>query len=206
MRTLSLIVVSGLSLLCLPCFSLQASAQETVTSAPSSASVSLAPADPAKLRAEAMDRLFANLHREKIVNPSVIETKIWDLWAANDSPAAEVLLLQASRAMRDGAYDASEAILDTLIDAEPDYVEALNRRATLYYKMQRYDDALADIDAVLEKEPRHFGALTGRGLVYQAQGSLSLAKQAYEEALSINPHLEQVKAALKQMEHDSPDI
>ena len=47
---------------------------------------------------------------------------------------------------------------------KPDYVEAWNRRATIYYMKKDYGHALADIREVLKREPRHFGALAGLGL------------------------------------------
>ena len=169
--------------------------------------VKVAPLDPAKRQALELDRLFGELHSEKgkRVAPR-IEQKIWSNFMSNVSPTAEVLLGQATLAMEEGALDTSETMLNTIIGSYPEYVEALNKRATVYYKMQRYDEALEDFAAVLEIEPRHFGALAGRGMVFNAQGKLSQAVVALREALEINPGMEVVKAALKKMQHDAPDI
>lgn len=157
------------------------------------------PKKPAELRAEQLDILFAHLHRKGVASATV-EEKIWALWGASDSPTAEVLLAQAQRAMDDGAPAESLSILNRLIGANPDFAEAWNKRATLYYLMKKDDAALKDIDKVLDLEPRHFGALAGKGMIYQREKKYSEARAAYEDALAVNPNLQEVQAALKELD------
>jgi tetratricopeptide (TPR) repeat protein len=175
----------------------------------SSTSVAVGPVTKltdAEKRANELDHLFAELHQSKLSDADTTEQKIWTLWKHNDSPTAELLLTQATAAMNDRAFDTSETMLDTLLDSYPDYLEALNKRATLYFDLKRYDDALADINVVLAAEPRHFGALAARGFIFSAQKKYGPAVDAFREALSINPNMMGVHAALKQLEHDYPDI
>jgi tetratricopeptide (TPR) repeat protein len=173
----------------------------------SSASVQVAPnLSLAQKQSQEIDRLFGTLHHEDGRNAAATIEKIWALWSRNDSAMAEVLLTQSTKAMQDGAFDTSERMLNALLGTYPDYSEALNKRAMLYYNMKRYDEALADIDAVLEIEPRHFGALSGRAAVYQAQGKIAEAVASLREAIAVNPYLETAKVVLKQLEHDFPDI
>jgi tetratricopeptide (TPR) repeat protein len=172
-----------------------------------SATIEVAPPiDPAKKQAEDIDRLFGTLQQEDVRNPGSTIEKIWALWSRNDSAMAEVLLTQSTKAMKDGAFGTSEKMLNELLGSYTDYVEALNKRAMLYYNMKRYDEALEDINAVLDIEPRHFGALSGRAAVYQAQGKVAEAVASLREAIAVNPYLETAKAILKQLEHDYPDI
>ncbi len=174
-----------------------------------SASVSVAPAKvltEAQKRAAELDHLFAELHQPKLLNADSIEAKVWTLWAYNDSPTAELLLKQAGVAMDDRAFDTSETMLDTVVESYPDFFEARNKRATLYFNMKRYDDALAELDAVLDAEPRHFGAMAARGFIFSAQKKYKDAADAFREALSLNPNMQGVAAALKQLQHDYPDI
>jgi tetratricopeptide (TPR) repeat protein len=161
------------------------------------------PRKPSEIRAEQLDILFGRLQQAKTgagVSP-LIEQKIWALWTSSDSPTAEVLLQQAQKAMDGGAPAEALLILDRLVGSYPDFAEAWNKRATLYYLMHKDDKALADIAKVLDLEPRHFGALAGRGMIYQRQKKYSLAMDAYQEALSINPGLETVKGIIKDLEH-----
>ena len=157
------------------------------------------PRKPAEIRAEQLDILFAHLRKPGVESESV-EQKIWSLWNASDSPTAEILLQQATRAIEAGAPAEALSILDTLVGSFPGYAEAWNKRATLYYMMKRDDQALADIAHVLDLEPRHFGALAGKGMILERQKKYSEARAAYEEALAVNPTLEQVKSALKELD------
>ncbi len=157
------------------------------------------PLKPSEVRAEQLDILFAHLRRPGIAS-ELVEQKIWSLWAASDSPTAEVLLQQAGRAIEGRAPAEAMSILERLIGAYPDFAEAWNKRATLYFMMKRYDQALKDIEKVVDLEPRHFGALAGKGMILERQKKYSAAREAYEEALAVNPTLEQVKSALKELD------
>jgi tetratricopeptide (TPR) repeat protein len=182
-------------------------AQEAKDSASTSIEVAKpAPIDKVKQRSAEIDKLFGLLHQEDFGNAETTISKIWTLWESNESPTAELLLTQSSKAMKDGAFETSEQMLNTLLGTWPDYVEALSKRAMLYYNMKRYDDAMTDINAVLDTEPRHFGALSGRAAVLMAQGDIRGAASSLREAIAVNPYLESAKMVLKQLEHDYPDI
>ncbi len=165
-----------------------------------------APVDPVKKKAADIDRLLGDLHKTGVANPQATIEKIWTLWSVNDSPMAEVLLSQSSKALQDGAFETSEQMLNELVGSYPDYTEAINLRAKLYYNMKRYDDAQTDLEAVLDSEPRHFGALSGLAAVYQAKGETAKAAATLRDAIAVNPYLESAKEVLKQLEHDYPDI
>jgi tetratricopeptide (TPR) repeat protein len=194
MRGLSLIFVFSLAL------SIPASAQEAAEGGVTAGTEQVQPKKPAEIRAEQLDVLFARLYRSRGHGTDGLEQKIAALWSASDSPTAEVLLEQAGRAIDDGAPAEALSILDRLIGANPDFAEAWNKRATLYFMMKRDDASLKDIEKVLELEPRHFGALAGKGMILQRQKKYSAAMDAYREALTLNPGMESVKDALKELE------
>lgn len=187
-----------------PCL---AEGDAAVESNNSSASVAVAQPAPARSRADQLDRLFARLQKASTqAEAADIEKSIWANWSGNDSPTAEMLLHQAGVAMNDNELPVAEEILNTVIATYPDYTEALNRRATLYFQMKRYDDSLKDIDKVLEAEPRHFGALSGKGMILREQGKYGAAKAAFAEALAVNPQMQSVQEALKDLRRLAPDI
>jgi tetratricopeptide (TPR) repeat protein len=162
---------------------------------------------PAQLRAEQLDRLFGSLQAQTGLRDSKkTEASIWELWSQSDSPTADLLLGQSGRALSDEEPIIAEAFLNALIEKQPDYAEAYNKRATLYFRMRRYHDSLRDIDKVLDLEPRHFGALAGRGMIYREQGKTKDAIKALKEALAINPTMQPVAETVKLLEKLEPGI
>ena len=186
------------ALIALTCGAVTSGARADEAAAPAAAAP-VPKLKPAEQRADQLDLLFAQL-RKPGIEADPVEEKIWALWGASDSPTAEVLLAQARTAIEDGAPAEALSILNRLIGANPDFAEAWNKRATLYFMMKKYDDALSDIAKVLDLEPRHFGALAGKGMILERQKKYAAAREAYEAALAVNPTLEQVKAALKDLD------
>ena len=162
-----------------------------------------APSDQ-QLAQDLLDRLFGQLHAAKDeASAKIIEDAIWKLWSRSGSPTADVLIVQAVQAMEAGQRQTALRILDTVIEDQPTFAEAWNKRATLYYMMGDYDRSLADIAHVLELEPRHFGALTGLGTILNDRGKKAEALKAYRRALAIDPFLEGAKKALQQIEPET---
>lgn len=156
---------------------------------------------PAEIRSEQLDKLFARLIKSgDDAEAQRLEQSIWSLWMTSDSPTADALLAQAMKASAANETAAALSILDNVIEVHPDYAEAWNKRATVYFLIGRYNDSLRDIDKVLELEPRHFGALSGRGMIKRQQGDLGAARAAFEEALSLNPHMDGARRALEEIE------
>ena len=94
-------------------------------------------------------------------------------------------------------FDVALELLDALVKLRPDYTEAWNRRATVYYLKDDYDRALHDIEQVLAREPRHFGALAGLGMIMRDLGDDKRALDAFRKALAINPHLDKIPDLVK---------
>ena len=126
-----------------------------------------------------------------------VEARIWAIWMQTPSDTAALLMMRAKTAMDAHQMDVALKLLDAIIKLRPDYTEAWNRRATLYYLQNDYARSLADIRQVLVREPRHFGALTGLGMIMQEIGDDKHALDAFRRALAINPHLEKVPDFVK---------
>src|SRR3954468_9714371 len=121
-----------------------------------------------------------------------VEARIWALWMQTPSDTASLLMARAKAAMDAKQTDVALKLLDAVIKLRPEYVEAWNRRATIYYLQNDYTRSLADIEQVLSREPRHFGALAGLGMIMQDLGDDRRALDAFRKALAVNPHLERV--------------
>src|SRR5215469_14251475 len=126
-----------------------------------------------------------------------VEARIWAIWLQTPSDTAALLMVRAKAAMDAQQTDVALKLLDATIKLRPDYTEAWNRRATLYYLQNDYMRSMADIEQVLVREPRHFGALAGLGMIMQDLGDDKRALDAFRKALEINPHLEKVPQMVK---------
>ena len=127
----------------------------------------------------------------------LIEGRIWALWLASGSDTADLLMSRARTAIEQNDADLAIQLLDSIIELKPDYVEAWNRRATLYFEKHDYGRAMSDIAQVLAREPRHFGALTGLGMILEDIGDDKRALEAFRRALEVDPRLERVPEIVK---------
>ena len=126
-----------------------------------------------------------------------IEQRIWAMWTVTRSDTANLLMTRVKTAIEQKDTDLAITLLDAIVKIKPDYVEAWNRRATLYYMQKDYGKALADIREVLKREPRHFGALSGLGLILQDVGDDKQALEVYRRALAVYPRLERIPDLVK---------
>jgi tetratricopeptide (TPR) repeat protein len=147
-----------------------------------------------------LDRLFAAL---KVApdeeSAKYIENRIWAIWLASSSDTANLLMGRVKTATDNKDFDLAIRLLNAIIDIRPDFTEAWNRRATVYYTKKDFGRALADIHEVLAREPRHFGALSGLGIILQELGDEKRALDAFRRALAIHPRLERVPELVKKL-------
>lgn len=126
-----------------------------------------------------------------------VENRIWAMWLASGSDTANLLMARTKAAIDAKDLDLAIKLLDSIVEIKPDYVEAWNRRATIYYMKKDYVRAMADIRQVLAREPRHFGALTGLGMILNEFGEEKQALAALRKALEIHPHLQKIPDLVK---------
>lgn len=162
------------------------------------------PEAPAKLpkvgadRGKGIDFLFGALKAAPDeASARHVEARIWALWLQTPSDTAALLMTRAKAAMDAKNVDVALKLLDSVVKLRPDYIEAWNRRATLYYLKNDYRRSLEDIQQVLSREPRHFGALAGLGMIMQDLGEEKRALEAFRKAMAVNPYLEKVPELVK---------
>lgn len=137
-----------------------------------------------------------------------IESRIWAVWMISDSDTCSLLMARVKAALDAKDYDLALKLLTAVIEIKPDYVEAWNERATVYYMKDDYAHAISDLGEVLAREPRHFGALSGLGMMLQELGDDKDALKAYRDALRIDPHLEHIPDVVRELSEkvDGRDI
>ena len=136
-----------------------------------------------------LNNLFSQL---KKVNDSIaaelLEKKIWSIWNKhpNDIRLTEKLEL-GTELMQYGSYDYALKVFDNILNSDPEWSEAWNKRATVYFLMNQFTDSLDDIDKVLNIEPRHFGALSGQARIFIKLQKYEKAIKSIERALKFYP-------------------
>jgi len=151
-------------------------------------------------KAHNLDRLFDAL---KVApdeeSAKYVENRIWAIWLASNSDTANLLMGRAKQATDSKDFDLAIKLLNAVIDLRPDFTEAWNRRATIYYLKKDFGHSLVDIHEVLAREPRHFGALSGLGIILQELGDERHALDAFRRALAIYPRLERIPDLVKKL-------
>ena len=137
-----------------------------------------------------------------------IEDRIWAQWLASGSDTANLLMMRAKTAVESNDLDLAIRLLDAVIELRPKYVEARNRRATVFFLKKDYGSALIDLRKVLSLEPRHFGALAGLGMILQDIGDEKHALEAYRRAVEVYPRLKGMDERIKSLSEkvDGRDI
>jgi tetratricopeptide (TPR) repeat protein len=151
-------------------------------------------------RTKNLDFLFEALKAAPDADSAkLVEGRIWALWLASGSDTTDLLMSRVKAAIEGKDNTLALELLTAVIGLKPAYVEAWNRRATLYFASKDYGKALADIRQVLAREPRHFGALSGLGVIMQEFGEDRLALEAFRRALAVNPHLPKIPDMVKSL-------
>jgi tetratricopeptide (TPR) repeat protein len=126
-----------------------------------------------------------------------IADRIWGVWIGSGGDTTNLLISRVRTAIESKDFDLAIQLLDSMIEFKPEYVEAWNQRATVYYMKKDYTRALADLAQVLAREPRHFGALFGVGVIMQEFGDDRRALDVYKRALELDPHMKRVPDLVK---------
>lgn len=122
-----------------------------------------------------------------------LEEEIWEAWLLSGSPTVDMLMQRGVEASDTGDLELARDMFDRAIRIRPDYAEAWNRRALLFFNDGHYDEAISDLEVALSHEPRHFGAWTGLGMIFESIEEPDAALRAYRKVLEIHPHASAAK-------------
>ena len=112
---------------------------------------------------------------------------LWRIWFEQKGLLGLELIQRAQTLLEAGNSAEAEATLTALVQSQPDFAEAWNRRAVLYYTQGQYHQAIADCEAAIRLNPVHFGALHGLGLCHAALSHYPAAIEAFRQAIAIQP-------------------
>jgi tetratricopeptide (TPR) repeat protein len=117
-----------------------------------------------------------------------LEKKIWSVWNKHPNNIKLTEKLEfGTELMQYGDYNYALKVFNNILESDPKWSEAWNKRATVYFLMSQFTDSLNDIDKVLVIEPRHFGALSGQARIFIKLQEYEKAIKSIEEALKFYP-------------------
>ena len=138
-----------------------------------------------------LERLFNDLKVDNVSLANVVEQKIWKVWSTHpNSKDLTMMLTLGSDFVNNKELEKAIEIFSNVIDLDPSWAEAWNKRATVYYMIGEFEKSQADINKVLELESRHFGALAGQGLVNIELKNYEKAIKSYQQAQEIYPSMQ----------------
>ena len=113
---------------------------------------------------------------------------LWHHWFHQKGAYGAQQLMQAETLLHSEQMFQADKLLSEVVQAQPDFAEAWNRRAVLRYTEADYWRAIADCQKTIQLVPYHFGALHGLGLCHSQLGNYTAAIQAFRGALEVQPY------------------
>ena len=151
-------------------------------------------------REKELNKLFIDLQVDNFNSAYVTEQKIWEIWSTHPTDKNLTLILKkGSNLINVNKPRDAINVFTNLIDLDPLWAEAWNKRATVFYLVGEYQKSQDDINKVLKLEKRHFGALAGQGLVNIKLENYEKAIKSYEKAQQIYPSMQSPKIMIKQI-------
>ena len=148
-----------------------------------------------------LDKLFNELKKNISSSSSNIAQQIWTLWSTHPTDHKLTSILdEGSKLVQDQKLYKAIEVFTKVIELDPNWAEAWNKRATVLYMIGDYQESQNDIDKVLSLEQRHFGALAGQGLVNIKLKNYEKAIESYEKAQEIYPAMQSPKIMIKQIQ------
>lgn len=110
-----------------------------------------------------------------------------DKWQQELLESASYLRAWASEKAQQGSYGEAIALLNQLLNRNPQNAIDYNNRGLVYFQARQFDQAIADYNKALELNPRLAKAYNNRANYYAATGDLVAALADYDQALDFNP-------------------
>ena len=152
-------------------------------------------------RKDELNKLFKELKIKNSIVTFEIEKKIWKIWSTHpEKNDLTSLLAKGSNLVNQNKFYEAEALFTKVIKLDPNWAEAWNKRATVFYLLGEFQKSQNDIDKVLELEDRHFGALSGQGLVNIQLKNYEKAIMSYEKVQEIYPSMKSPQIMIKEIE------
>ena len=135
------------------------------------------------------DVVALRLHDDDLRVREVAAAALWQIWSRSGNKAIDRQYQQGVELMAASRLKEAVSTFTDIINKQPGFAEAWNKRATLYFMLGEYPLSLKDCDEVLKRNRNHFGALSGYAQIYAELGDFKRAISYLERALKVNPNM-----------------
>jgi len=157
--------------------------------------------ETAQERRRVLNNLYAHLATAPDAQTAQeIASTIESLWYHSGSDTISVLLERANVALARKELNVARELLDAAVELAPDFAEAWNRRAVIFFLQNDYGRALGDLRRAIALEPNHFKALDGLGRILRDVGKKRGALEAFRMLKSVHPFYEKIDETIKELE------
>lgn len=161
-----------------------------------------APATP-----DQISKMLADMHAKLATAPDAesaakVAASIERLWAHAGTDTSMVLMERSATAMAQNKNDLALKFLTVAVELQPDFAEAWNRRAVVFYSTNQIERAVGDLRRVLALDPQHFKALEGLSNILREQGQKKAALTAMKKLLEVYPLAPGVQQAHDELVRD----
>jgi tetratricopeptide (TPR) repeat protein len=131
---------------------------------------------------------------------TMAEDALWAVWFRADSPENNQALGQVRRAISRQELDQAEVLASRLITDAPNFAEAYNQRAIIYFHQGRFAESVRDCQNVLSRNPYHFGAISGMAECLLRLRRPHDALKTMRRALKLQPYHNSLRDAIRILE------
>ena len=131
---------------------------------------------------------------------SMAEDALWAVWFRADTPEHNQTLERVRHSISRKQLDQAETLVNRLIADSPNFAEAYNQRAFVYFLQGRLAESADDCQRVLARNPFHIGAVEG---LAKCQLGLNRPREALKSlcrALKLRPHNSVLRESIHELE------
>ncbi len=136
------------------------------------------------------------------------EDALWAVWFRADTPEHNQVLREVRLAISREQLAQAEALVTGLIAQAPNFAEAYNQRAIIFFQQGRFAESVRDCQSVLSRNPYHFGAISGMAQCLMGLKRPQDALKTLRRALKLQPHHASLRETIRilemEIESDGP--
>ncbi len=140
------------------------------------------------------------LRDDDVAVRSMAEDALWAIWFRADTAEHNQTLEQVRHAISREQLEEAERVVNRLIADAPDFAEAYNQRAFVYFLQGRFAESALDCQQVLSRNPFHIGAIEGLAKCQLSTNRPRDALKSLRRALKLRPHNSALRESIQELE------